>query len=225
MDESLTASSDISMLNISENPLLRLPVKIFEKLRHLKQFDVSNTQITSLPRIPSTIQLNELNLDGIALRCDCEMIWMVNYFSQFSTHISALSQIKCAMPSKYAGTPITLFSAPECVDTATENPTRDPKAESLCQSWACNHGAKCIVQNDKPKCQCYTAWGGEHCENLLIDTDLITDLPNSQSSTGSKIWVKNATAKDVMVSPLCFFEEQFWEEKGNEKCYGNRVFI
>ena len=150
LDESLTASSDISMLNISENPLLRLPVKIFEKLRHLKQFDVSNTQITSLPRIPSTIQLNELTLDGIALRCDCEMIWMVNYFSQFSTHISASSQIKCAMPSKYAGTPITLFSAPECVDTATENPTRDPKAESLCQSWACNHGAKCIVQNDKP---------------------------------------------------------------------------
>ena len=60
------------------------------------------------------MSLNGLNLSGLRLRCDCEMIWMRGYFSELSVHISSLSDLKCAMPSKYAGTPIILFNPPEC---------------------------------------------------------------------------------------------------------------
>ena len=212
LDQSLLDSTSLSTLNVSNNPLIRLPTELFEKLDHLKQCDMSRTQITSIPRIPIRVKLNELNLDEVSLRCDCEMVWMVSYFSQFSQHIAGLSQLRCAMPSKYADTPITLFNPPECEEAAREKPLTDPETESLCQSWRCNHGAKCIVEDGKPKCQCYTAWTGEHCEQLIIDPDLITDLPNSQSATGSRIWVKNATAKDVKVIFICMFEYH-WESQ------------
>ena len=191
LDDSITDSSAISMLNLSENPLIRLPNSLFKKLDHLKQFDVSKTEITSLPKIPTNMRLNDLNLEGVNLRCECDMLWMVKFFQQFSRHISALSQIECAMPSKYAGTKISLFAAPECDNFVALD-------ENICQDMACNHGAKCVVENNEPKCQCHSSWGGENCEKLLIDLDLITEEPHFLSG-GSKIWIKNATTNDATV--------------------------
>ena len=73
--------------------------------------------------------------------------------------------------------------------------------DSLCANFECQHGAKCKVVNKRPKCECYPAWGGRHCEQLLVQP--IATSTEQQDTTSSddlpKIWTETITENSVEV--------------------------
>ena len=73
--------------------------------------------------------------------------------------------------------------------------------DSLCANFECQHGAKCKIVNKRPKCECYPAWGGRHCEQLLVQpvaTSTETEDTTS-SSVLPRIWTETITENSVEV--------------------------
>ena len=80
--------------------------------------------------------------------------------------------------------------------------------DSLCANFECQHGAKCKIVNKRPKCECYPAWGGRHCEQLLVQpvaTSTETEDTTS-SSVLPRIWTETITENSVEVRIKKFFE-------------------
>ena len=79
--------------------------------------------------------------------------------------------------------------------------------DSLCANFECQHGAKCKVVNKRPKCECYPAWGGRHCEQLLVQP--IATSTEQQDTTSSddlpKIWTETITENSVEVKKTLNF--------------------
>ena len=73
--------------------------------------------------------------------------------------------------------------------------------DSLCANFECQHGAKCKVVNKRPKCECYPAWGGRHCEQLLVQP-IATSTEQEDTTSSSllpKIWTETITENSVEV--------------------------
>ena len=73
--------------------------------------------------------------------------------------------------------------------------------DSLCANFECQHGAKCKVVNKRPKCECYPAWGGRHCEQLLVQP-VATSTEQEDTTSSSvlpRIWTETITENSVEV--------------------------
>ena len=73
--------------------------------------------------------------------------------------------------------------------------------DSLCANFECQHGAKCKIVNKRPKCECYPAWGGRHCEQLLVQP-VATSTEQEDTTSSSvlpRIWTETITENSVEV--------------------------
>lgn len=192
LDESILNSRELGYLSIAHNPLEKVPTQLFQKLSKLKNLDLSYSKLDEIPQIPERMIVNELQLTGVSLNCDCSILWLTDYARELGHTTKGLTELTCGSPSRFSGIPVVDFNPLECkMDDATSS------EEDPCRSWECNYGAQCVIENDKPKCVCYDAWGGEHCEQLLIDTAKVTDLP--VKSDEPTIWVDDVGATFVEV--------------------------
>ena len=73
--------------------------------------------------------------------------------------------------------------------------------DSLCANFECQHGAKCKIVKKRPKCECYPAWGGRHCEQLLVQpVATSTEMEDTTSSSVlPRIWTETITENSVEV--------------------------
>ena len=79
--------------------------------------------------------------------------------------------------------------------------------DSLCANFECQHGAKCKVVNKRPKCECYPAWGGRHCEQLLVQP-VATSTEQEDTTSSSvlpRIWTETITENSVEVRTQNFY--------------------
>ncbi|CBY11832.1 unnamed protein product [Oikopleura dioica] len=194
VDDTLLNSRELGYLQLAQNPLEKVPANLFQKLSKLKNLDLSYTKLMEIPKIPDEMIVNELRLTGVSLNCDCDILWLTEYARELSHVTLGLTELTCGTPSRFSGIPVVDFNPLECKSADSDSSSE----EDPCRSWECNYGAECIIENEKPKCVCYDAWGGEHCEQLLIDTAKVTDLP--VKSDEPTIWVDDVGAVFVEVS-------------------------
>jgi hypothetical protein len=193
LDDSILNSRDLGYLQLAQNPLEKVPTNLFQKLSKLKNLDLSYTKLMEIPKIPDDMIVNELRLTGVSLNCDCDILWLTEYARELSHVTLGLTELTCGTPARFSGIPVVDFNPLECKSEDSDSSSE----EDPCRSWECNYGAECIIENNKPKCVCYDAWGGEHCEQLLIDTAKVTDLP--VKSDEPTIWVDDVGAVFVAV--------------------------
>ena len=67
LDKSILESQQITLLDLSANPIKSLPDNIFEKLTEFKTLDVEGTKLRQIPKIPEGKRFNDLNLKDIPL--------------------------------------------------------------------------------------------------------------------------------------------------------------
>ena len=67
LDKSILDSRQITLLDLSANPIESLPDNIFEKLTEFKTLDVEGTKLRQIPKIPEGKRFNDLNLKDIPL--------------------------------------------------------------------------------------------------------------------------------------------------------------
>ena len=194
LDDSILNSRDLGYLQLAQNPLEKVPTNLFQKLSKLKNLDLSYTKLMEIPKIPDEMIVNELRLTGVSLNCDCDILWLTEYARELGHVTLGLTELTCGTPARFSGIPVVDFNPLECKSEDSDSSSE----EDPCRSWECNYGAECIIENNKPKCVCYDAWGGEHCEQLLIDTAKVTDLP--VKSDEPTIWVDDVGAVFVEVS-------------------------
>ena len=67
MDKSILDSRQLTLLDLSANPLESLPDNIFEKLEDIKTLNVEGTKLRAIPTIPDQIRFNDLNMKNVPL--------------------------------------------------------------------------------------------------------------------------------------------------------------
>ena len=67
LDKSILDSRQLTLLDLSANPLESLPDNIFEKLEDIKTLNVEGTKLRAIPTIPDQIRFNDLNMKNVPL--------------------------------------------------------------------------------------------------------------------------------------------------------------
>ena len=67
LDKSILDSRQLTLLDLSANPLESLPENIFEKLEDIKTLNVEGTKLKAIPAIPDQIRFNDLNMKNVPL--------------------------------------------------------------------------------------------------------------------------------------------------------------
>ena len=75
------------------------------------------------------------------------------------------------------------------------------KTISPCENFECQHGGKCILNDqNEPLCQCYQSWGGDRCETLLKPVPGVPD----------EIWTEEISENSAMVSKKLIFSSFYF---------------
>ena len=75
-----------------------------------------------------------------------------------------------------------------------------PLKKDECANFECHHGGKCLLGEDaKPTCQCYQAWGGDRCTELLTP---VTTEPSV--SEDEQLWLDHASHNAAKVNMTTF---------------------
>ena len=92
----------ISKLDISSNDMKQISnelIEIFIKSEKLKLLDVSNNKLTLLPKnIQNLSFLHEVKIHGNELICNCDNLWMKDWFLNNTDLITDYKTIECIKP-------------------------------------------------------------------------------------------------------------------------------